>query len=149
MHPDYPNVSPSDWGNFCAYPSPLVFDEIIEHGTGEIEWFRLPGARGVAVASDHLLGRAGFKKPKFRGHSIVQIYWLRAGSYDLIIYSILERQLWIIERRDRNSSTLTNERLVISFGWTPLAATHFRAAICCGRFALTNRASGLKWVPTQ
>jgi hypothetical protein len=40
-----------------------------------------------------------------------------------------------------------DERLVVSFGWTSLVTEHFKAALCVGRYALSNKAPGLKWVP--
>jgi hypothetical protein len=149
MHPDHPNVSDADWKNFCAHPSPFVFDEIIEHGTGEIDWEWLPYARGVAIASEHLLRSAHFKPPKFKAHAYKRGYLRSAGLYELLIYSTHERDFWIIERRNKRNPTAPNDRLVLSLGWTPLATRHFRAAICLGQMALTNRISGVKWVPAR
>jgi hypothetical protein len=149
MSRDHPNVSLSDWRNFCAYPSPFVHREIVERGKGHIRWNILPRARGAAVASDYLLRMANYKAPKFVGRGSKTMYFDRVGSYSLTIFSILERQLWIIERCNRLLPNSINERLVISFGWTPLVAEHFKAALCCGRYAIMNNVSGLKWAPAD
>jgi hypothetical protein len=140
-----PNVSASDWNAFCAYSSPFVFREIIERGAGNIRWDWLPDARGVAVASDYLLQLADHRAPRFPGHGYKLGYRENFGQYCLMITSILERQLWVIERYDRSSRSKIRERLVVSFAWTPLVTNHFKAALCCGRYATMNSVSGLKW----
>jgi hypothetical protein len=149
MPDDHPNVSPSDWTNFRAYPSPFVFREIVDRGEGDIRWNILPRARGVAVASDYLLRLAKYKGPQFGRTGCKTMYFGRVVSYDLTVYSILERKLWIVERHNRLLPSGINERLVISFGWTPLVTEHFNAALCCGRYASMNNVSGLKWAPTH
>jgi hypothetical protein len=149
MSDDHPNVSLSDWNNFCAYPSPFVFREIVKRGTGDIRWNILPRARGVAVVSDYLLRMANYKAPKFAGHGYKMNYFENVGSYSVTIFSVLERQLWIIERYNRLLPNSINERLVISFCWTPLVTRHFKAALCCGRYATMHNVSGLKWAPTH
>jgi hypothetical protein len=150
MSDDHPNVSLEDWKAFSKYPSPFVFRKVFERGAGAIRWYVIPRALGVAVASDYLLRMANYRTPKSvgrRGHKTM--YFERVGSYDLTIYSLLERQCWMIERHNRLRPTGINERLVVSFGWTPLVTEHFKAALCCGRYATTNRVSGLKWAPTS
>lgn len=149
MSNNHPNVSASDWNAFCAYSSPFVFRKIIERGAGDIRWDWLPDARGVAVASDYLLQLADHRAPRFtlRGHKLN--YFEKCGTYCLMISSILERQLWVIERYDKSSRSKVMERLVVSFGWTPLVTNHFKAALCCGRYATMNSVSGLKWAPSH
>ncbi len=148
MSNDHPNVSNSDWNAFCAYSSPR-FRQIIERGAGGIRWDRLPDVRGVAVASDYLLQLANHRSSKFPGHGYKMNYFENFGQYRLMITSILEG-LWEIERYDRSSPTKVRERLVVSFGWTPLGRrNHFKAALCCGRYATMNSVSGLKWAPSH
>ncbi len=148
MSSQHPNISLSDWERFRKYSSPFVYRDIINRGVGHIKWYLIPRSHGVAVPSEYLLRLSGYVGPRIGGRRGYKFNYIEnAGAYTVMIYSILERDLWIIERRDKVANI--REILVVSFGWTPLATTHFRAALCIGRYAIGNHISGVKWAPSN
>ena len=131
----HPNVSLSDWQKFGRDFSPFAIDDVLERDeAGLPEWF-LPMARGVVVASDHLLSRAGYRpgirRPDRWCETSADFY--RLNPHDCVITLIVRqcdnRDLWTIERWNLGSRMEVDEVLVFGFGATPMFASNAIAAM--------------------
>ena len=62
----HPHIPLSGWQTFRKEFSPYLIKEVIDRSEIKLpDWF-VPLARGVAIASDHLLHRAGYRPGSYR-----------------------------------------------------------------------------------
>src|SRR5262249_17779753 len=124
---DHPNVSLSDWERFLKeLPSHLIA-EVIDRSFTIPDWF-VPLARGVAIASDALLRKAGHHHGMNRPRG-----WVK-GSYTftrttgdtprglqhLRVWECEKPRLWTVERLSESRPYRSDEVLVHQFGSTPI-----------------------------
>ena len=142
--PGHPDVSASDWEQFKANASPFLISEIIVRKSSNLPDWYVPLARGVAVASDYLLERAGHRPGKYRPR-----YWRRTGrtvyEQDLERGGLVIRKfgaLWAPGADGKGPQQV----LVHSFGSTPIAARTMQGAMRLAEFcALNGLQSSLRW----
>lgn len=154
----HPIISHSDWKDFCAsqkslkvFPSHLI-DEVIDRDEARLpNWF-VPLARGVAIASDALLRKAGHRDGLYRPRGWRETspeYFVRNLDWNcyLLVRESDETDLWTIERLGASRRYNADEVLVHMFGSTPIFTRSYRSAM---RLAMHCHANGppseLRWI---
>jgi len=150
---DHPNISLAEWENFRKkLPRHLIAEIIDRHEVGLPHWF-VPFARGVAIASDALLHRAGYRPGMSRPHGWRKIY---CDVFDLDIADGLQltvRQcdgqgLWTGERfSESRPYACSDELLVHQFGSTPIFIRSYQSAMRLATHCHENGPpAGLRWI---
>jgi len=150
---DHPNISLAEWENFRKkLPRHLIAEIIDRHEVGLPHWF-VPFARGVAIASDALLHRAGYRPGMSRPHGWRKIY---CDVFDLDIADGLQltvRQcngqgLWTVERfSESRPYACSDELLVHQFGSTPIFTRSYQSAMRLATHCHENGPpAGLRWI---
>jgi hypothetical protein len=157
---DHPDVTLSDWQcflaskKFCEEFPLLLIDEVADRDECGClpNWF-VPLARGVVIASDELLRRAGHHHGRHRPRGWREIspdcYWLATGwkapfcRDALVVRRCDKHEWWAIQRRVAG----VREVLVFNFGSTPIFtrgyASAMRLAMHCN---VDNPPHGLRWI---
>jgi hypothetical protein len=151
----HPHVPLVDWETFRKNPSPLLIGEVIGRSDNNMfEWF-LPLARGAAIASDHLLPRAGYRPGSYRKRgwrkTHCDVFRRDLGPKTLKVRGGIVRDFWTISRwnLDQPGGRHRGETLVYLFGSTPIVTRNYQSAIYLTEYCLANRLSGLHWVSTH
>jgi hypothetical protein len=97
----HPDVSLSDWTTFRREVSPFLVEKVLDRGAYIPAWF-VPLARGVAVASPHLMARTGYRPGARRTRgwhkSHCDVFWKNIGEDQLVVRAQGQRSVWVIER---------------------------------------------------
>jgi hypothetical protein len=159
--PGHPYTTLSDWHTFAKEFSPHVIEEVIDRGQVRLPDCFVPLARGVAIAGEPLLRKAGHHSGKYRPrgwrktHCDVfehDIGWDNNGrSQWLVVRQCSNQGLWTIERwRASRPYAQMDELLVHQFGSTPIMTRSYqsamRLAVHCNESWLP---AGLRWVYTS
>ena len=150
---DHPDVSLSDWQTFVREcPSDLIAELIDRSEIGLPDWF-VPLARGVGIASDALLRKAGHGYGMHRPRGWRKIY---CDVFDLDIADGLQltvRQcddqgLWTVERfSESRPYQPSDELLVHEFGSTPIFTRSYQSAMRLATHCHENGPpAGLRWI---
>jgi hypothetical protein len=150
---DHPDVSLSDWQTFLREcPSDLIVELIDRSEIGLPHWF-VPFARGVAIASDALLHRAGYRPGMSRPRGWRKIY---CDVFDLDIADGLQltvRQcnnqgLWMVEQfSESRPYACSDEVLVHECGSTPIFTRSYQSAMRLAMYCHANGPpAGLRWI---
>jgi hypothetical protein len=156
---DHPNVPVRDWTEFRDNPSPFLAREVIDRKETQLPGKFAPLARGVIIASDHLLRRAGHRCGRF---GAIDDGWRKthAEHFPLTIGrkafirpegELCVRQcgrLWTVERLGpyRWGEPENYQVLSFLFGSTPICTRSYTSAM---RLAVHFEAHGLpllRWI---
>ncbi len=153
----HPDVSLSDWEAFRNEASPYLIEKVLDRSQTRLPGWFLPLARGAAIASPYLLGRAGYRpgsnrargwfKPK-REPSREEVF--KDLGADCLIVLRCKPFWWIA----RNTGTLArphdhaNFALVHNFGSTPILTRTYQEATYLAEFCFKEGPlpTGLWWV---
>ena len=146
----FPNLSLGDWQKFRQKHSPYLFENVIDRHEACLPLWFVPLARGVAIASDYLLRRAGCHCGTFRptgwyesgpGYSRKE---LSENSF-LATWNCEQTGLWTVERID--GSRKIDEVLVYSLGRTPVLTRSYQAAMQLAMHCHVNGPPiGFRWL---
>ena len=145
----HPDVPLSDWETFRREVSPYQIDEVLDRSQTKLPDRIVPLARGIAIASRHLLSRAGYRPGSRRPRGW---YKCHDGAYrkdDLTVRGYNESSLWHIERNGSLSRPhgYSNMALVHQFGSTPILARTCQAAMHLAEFCSQKAPPvGLRWI---
>jgi hypothetical protein len=146
-HPDAPLAH---WERFRKNPSPFLIGEVIDRSEKNMfAWF-LPLARGAAIASDHLLWRAGYHPGSYRKRgwrkTHCDVFRRDLGQKTMKVRGNIVRGLWTISRwnLDQPGGQDRSETLVYLFGSTPIVTRNYQSAICLAEYCVVNRLLGLQ-----
>jgi hypothetical protein len=154
FHEDgHPDITLSDWKAFRKEFSPHLIEEVIDRSEIKLPGRFVPLARGVAIPSSYLLGRAGYRPGSNRARgwrkTHCDVFLKDIGPDSLIVRGYCGQPLWQIER---NGSTTRphghpNKTLVHNFGSTPIVARNYQSATYLAEFCYWNDApAGLRWI---
>jgi len=150
MHEDgHPNVPFSDWQAFLAWQksriSPSPIEEVIDRNEAKLPDWSVPLARGVAIASDELLGQAGHQHGMYRprgwrewgrGCFVRDIDW---PGDRLMVRRCDKRQWWTIERLgEARQYEHEDEVLVFQFASIPIFTRSYQSAMRLAVHCHTN-----------
>ena len=153
----HPHIPLSDWQAFKT-SSPFLVKEVIDRSEIKLpDWF-VPLARGVAIASDHLLHRAGYRPGSYRPRgwrkTAVDVF-IKCPVADkdmnfanLAVRQYADQSWWTIERyrEGRNYEEITDV-LVFDFGSTPIFCWNYQSAMRLAEYCHVNAPSpGSSWV---
>jgi hypothetical protein len=155
---DCPHITISDWQTFRKKFPPNVIREVIDRSEIKLpEWF-VPLARGVAIASDTLLRKAGYRRPSERPSGWSQtecdVFIKRTVADKEKIFSTLtvrqydNQKWWTVERyhEGRKYENITDV-LVFDFGSTPIFCRDYQSAMWLAEYCqLNGPPPGLNWV---
>jgi hypothetical protein len=144
----------SEWEAFRAAPPRDLIAEVIDRSNTEVPDYCVPLARGVAVASDALLERAGYcpgrSRPRrwdplrsdfSRGwNGVTQVSEGRLGG---LLYTRRYGGLWNVEWARQG---MLPQILVFRFGSTPIVTRTCDEAMLLGELCLSSPPDGLCWV---
>jgi hypothetical protein len=150
----HPNVSHTDWEVFRNEFPPFTLSEVVGRRSLPFPKWYVPLARGAAVASDHLLSKAGFAPGAQLPNGWYQI---AAGIYEkffsnsgqkLQVRQCGYQPLWTVElyRRTRNVILPADKLLVFTFGSTPVLTRSHVASAYLADHAYTKKVISLRWV---
>jgi hypothetical protein len=155
----HPHVTPLDWQTFRKEFSSSLIGEVIDRSEIRLpDWF-LPLARGVAIASDALLLKSGYRRPSDRPlgwrKRQCDVFNKRAVpgkdmSFDtLAVRQYAHQRWWTIERyHEGRKYEDTTDVLVFVFGSTPMFCWNHQAAMRLAEYCQRNGPPpGLSWVP--
>lgn len=149
----HPDISLSDWTTFKEEFSLCLIEEVIDRTEVKLQPRLLPLARGVAFASTHLLGRAGYRAGSCRARGWSKLHcdvFCRDIGPDSLVVRGYERQpLWQVERNGPPGRPHghPNMMLVHNFGSTPLLTRTYQQATYLAEFCYFNDPpAGLRWV---
>ena len=155
---DHADVSLSDWQIFVKECPPFLIDKIIDRSEAKLPDCLVPLARGVAIASDALLRKAGHDNGMYRPRG-----W-RKTHCDVFVWDIAPERfreikclkvrqcsnqgLWTIERwSETRRYDNADEILVHHFGSTPIFTRSYQSAM---RLAMHCHVNGppdvLRWI---
>jgi hypothetical protein len=149
---DHPHVTLSDWQAFkvAEVARRSVVAEVIDRDGVYClpEWF-VPLARGVAIASDALLQRAGRGRKYPHGWRKIDPHCCRQltggeGAHwpDLLIVRECDKHdWWAIQRRVAD----VDQVLVLDFGSTPIFTRSSASAKRLAEYCNENTPAGLRW----
>ena len=154
----HPHVPQSDWQTFRKEFSPYLIKEVIDRSEITLpDWF-VPLARGVAIASDHLLQKAGYRPGSYRPRgwrkTAFDVFIKRPmADKDMSFANLTVRQYdnqswWTIERyREGRKYEEITDVLVFDFGSTPIFCWNYQSAMRLAEYCQLNRPPpGLSWV---
>lgn len=145
--PEHPDTRPEDWAAFVKQLPPLLIGRVIGRDVAALPSSFLPLARGVAIASDLFLRKAGYAPGSYRPRG-----WKRLsrgsfrihpwpGSYILLVQRY--GKFWSIQRVARGQT----QTLVFWFGSTPVFAPNYQSAMRISQHCFIRwPISGLRWV---
>ena len=147
-----PDITLLDWERLRKeFPRDLI-DEVIDRNEAWLPGWFVPLARGVAIASDKLLRRAGYHHEKRCPHGWLEtspdhfLYPLTPNS-SLLVRESDETNLWSIERLNSTRRYEVDDVLVFGFGWTPIFTRSYHSAM---RLAMHCHVDwppcGLSWI---
>jgi hypothetical protein len=150
----HPDVSLSDWKTFQREFSPYLIEEVVARSSIKLpDWF-MPLARGIAIPSSYLLGRAGYRSGSYRASGWSKphcdVLSKDIGPDSLIVRGYCGQPFWQIERNGspgRRPHNHPNMALVHLFGSTPVLTRTYHAATFLAEFCYLNGPPpGLRWV---
>jgi hypothetical protein len=155
---DHPHIPLSDWQTFRKEFSRYLIKEVIDRGEIALpDWF-VPLARGVAIASDHLLHKARYRAGSYRPRGWRKTecdVFIRCPVADkemsfanLTVRQYANQSWWTIERycEGRKYEDITDV-LVFDFGSTPIFTWSYQSAMRLAEYCQMNKPpSGLSWV---
>jgi hypothetical protein len=119
------------------------------------DWF-VPLARGVGIASDALLRKAGHRygtsRPRGWRQTDLDIYVrdiIPNGLQSLMVRQCDDKGLWTVERfRDSRPYEFSDELLVHQFGSTLISTRSYQSAMRLAMYCHANGppAAGLRWI---
>jgi hypothetical protein len=144
----------SEWEAFRATPPRDLVAEVIDRSETELPAYCVPLARGVAVASDALVHRAGYRsgspRPRrwlplradcSRGWDGVAL--VSEARHGDLLYTRRYGDLWNVEWATQG---MLPQILVARFGSTPLVSRTCHEAMRLGALCLSAPPDGLCWV---
>jgi len=148
---DQPNVTLSDWQKFRNEFGLRPIKQVIDRDEACLpEWF-VPLARGVAIASDTLLRKAGHQHGMDRPDGWSEnspgyfVQYISRRSF-LLVRKCEETGLWTIERLGPARQSEVDEVLVSTFGCTPIFTRTYQAAMRLAMHCDANGPpTGLRW----
>jgi hypothetical protein len=154
FHQDgHPDIKLSDWTAFRREFSRHLIEEVIDRSEIKLPDRFLQLARGVAIPSSYLLGRAGYRpgsrRPPGWYKPHCDVLWKDIGPDSLIVRGYCNQPLWAIERNGSPGRPHghPNMALVHKFGSTPILARTYQAATYLAEFCYGNDPpAGLRWV---
>jgi hypothetical protein len=154
----HPDVPLADWQAFRKECWPINIKEVIDRSEIKLpDWF-VPLARGVAIASDRLLHRAGYRAasrdPRGWRKSECDVFIKPfVADKDINFATLAVRQYanqswWTIERyRECRKYGDITDVLVFGFGSTPIFCWNYQEAMRLAEyFHLNGPQHGLRWV---
>ena len=151
---DHPDVTLSDWQTFHKEFPPHLIDEVTDRNECGClpDWF-VPLARGVAIASDELLRKAGYhrgmRKPdgwrKIDRDCYSRVIGDQGGRWvdTLVVRRCDKHERWVIQRRVADF----DEVLVFNFGSTPIFTRSYQSAMRVAMYCNGNNPPhGLRWI---
>lgn len=154
----HPQVTLSDWQTFRKEFSPLLIGEVIDRSEIKLpDWF-VPLARGVAIASDTLLRKAGYHHGSYRPHGWRKTkcdVFIKCAMADkdmsfanLTVRQYVNQRWWTVERyREGRKYENITDVLVFDFGSTPIFCWNHQAAMRLAEYCqLNGPPHGLSWV---
>ena len=150
---DHPDISLAEWEYFRKkLPRHLIAEIIDRREVGISPWF-VPFARGVAIASDAFLRRAGYRPgmplPRGWGKIDVDVFDLDiADGLQLTVRQCSEQGLWTVERfSESRPYACSDEVLVHEFGSTPIFTRSYQSAMRLATHCHENGPpAGLRWI---
>jgi hypothetical protein len=149
----HPDVPLSDWTTFKRDYSPFRIEEVIDRSQIKLPDRIVPLARGIAVASPHLLKRAGYRpssrRPRGWYKRHCDVFCKAIGSDCLIVRGYHGHHLWHIERNGSPGRPHghPNMTLVHLFGSAPILTRNYQSAMYLAEFCYFNGPPpGLRWV---
>jgi hypothetical protein len=155
---DHPNVALPDWRRFRAEYKPRLIEQVIDRGEARLPAWFMPLARGVAIASDTLLRKAGYRdgmhisaawRETSRAYYILPldgVHPLNSRQF-LLVRASDGTDLWTVERHSGTSQYEVDEVLVSTFGSTPLFARSCQSAMLLADYCHKNAPPpGFQWV---
>jgi hypothetical protein len=154
----HPYVTRSDWRQFGKEYSRSLIAELIDRSEVEMPDWLVPLARGVAIAGDALLFKAGHRLGMDPPPGWRQIYgdvFMRyigpEGFEDTQVLKVrqcCDQGLWTIERwREVRPYNNSDDILVHQFGSTPIFTRSFQAGMRLAELCHENGPPpGLRWI---
>jgi hypothetical protein len=149
---DQSKVPLSDWETFQKGFSPFLIEEVVDREKIELpDWFT-PPARGVAIASTHLLKRVGYhcgmRRPPNWFTTRPYYFRLPLSDRNLLVRQCSHR-LWTVERYRTGLGfgwEDGDEALVFNFGPTPIFTRGYVQAMRLAMHCQDNEPPlGLSW----
>ena len=148
------HVTQADWKDFKEDLSPYLVTEVVDRTEISIpEWY-LPLARGAAIASDHLLRRAGYRPGSDgpRGWKCI-----KTGDFcrelftewaSLDVRRCGDRELFTVERFGRwHPYKNWHQVLIHTFGSTPVFTRNYQSAMQLAEYChMKGPPLGLNWI---
>ena len=149
----YPDVTLADWQKFKYEFWPRLFDQVIDREQACLpNWF-VPAARGVAIASDTLLRKTGYRhgSDRLRGwYETNPQYYARdmGGDSFLMVRESQDTGLWTVERLGELRRYVDiDDVLIFPFGWTPIFTRSYQSAVWLATYCHKKHAcEGLRWL---
>jgi hypothetical protein len=148
---EHPNVSLSDWQKFRMEFFPRLIEQVLDRDEARLpEWF-VPLARGVAIASDTLLRKAGYRhgmhRPRGWCETLPEYFkWKISCDNFLLVRANDDTGLWTVERLGPMRQSEVDEVLVHVFGWTPVFARSHQSAMRLAMYCHENGPPpGFQW----
>jgi hypothetical protein len=148
----HPDVSLSDWNEFRSELSPYL-EEVIDRSQIKLPDRFLPLARGIAIPSPCLLGKAGYRPGSYRAPGWCKphcdVLWKDIGPDSLIVRGYHGHPLWQVERNglEGRPHGHPNMALVHIFSSTPILTRNYQSATYLAEFCFHNGPPpGLRWV---
>jgi hypothetical protein len=154
----HPYVTRSDWRQFGKEYSRSLIAELIDRSEVEMPDWLVPLARGVAIAGDALLFKAGHRLGMDLPPGWRQIYgdvFMRyigpEGFEDTQVLKVrqcCDQGLWTIERwREVRPYNNSDDILVHQFGSTPIFTRSYQSAMRLAELCHKNGPRpGLRWI---
>jgi hypothetical protein len=153
VHDDcHPNVSLSDWKEYCGWSSPHPFERVVDRSEARLPDWYLPLARGAAIPGRQLLSRAGYRAGSHRARG-----WFKPNGEEL--YKDLGSDCLIVQRSGpfwrigRDTGALGRPHnhwhfaLIDLFGSTPIITRTYQEATYLAEFCFKEgHLTGLRWV---
>lgn len=154
----HPHIPLSDWQTFRKEFSPYLIKEVIDRSEITLPHWFVPLARGIAIASDHLLHRAGYRPGSYRPRgwrkTAVDVF-IKCPVADkdmnfanLAVRQYADQSWWTIERyREGRKYEEITDVLVFDFGSTPIFCWNYQSAMRLAEYCHVNAPSpGSSWV---
>jgi hypothetical protein len=140
------NTSLSNWKTFVEEAPPRLIDVVVDRSeVGLPEWFT-PLARGIAIASDHLLKQAGYRPGSRRPpgwEPIGQDVFRRLEPWGNALLVRGCSRWWTVEYHPYD---WPEKVLVFRFGSTPLFTRSYQSAMWLADYCYPKPQPGLCWI---
>lgn len=147
---DHPDMPVQDWEEFRRWASPSIVEKVLDRSETNLpKWF-VPLARGVAIASEELLRRAGYRPRARRPRG-----WVDVNKYEFSFRVEMNKELvtrecsglWTIELfNDRRRYVHSDRVLAHHVGATPILVPNRRSAMSLAMHCHKNHVPGLRWI---